>query len=186
MGSAATAAGAPDFAQADVFATGGTLGVVMELDGNPPFRTIPAGSSNTIAVYEYSASETGCPDRGPQAFDLTFSDNVLGDPVKENVIVIGGRSRNPELNNGTLTINITTNPSISTPLDTPANGIVELTWQVDSGGTWVDGSAPGGPWNYAGTGQNWNLSWKFTGAFKGRVCMQLKAQGYSGCWVVAY
>jgi len=106
------AAAGADFQQDEKFANGGTFGVVMELDGNPPFRTIPTGTNNVIAIYEYCsqgpATVEDC-SRPNATFDLTFVDNVLGDPLKENVIVVAGRSKNPELNNGSLTLSINTN-----------------------------------------------------------------------------
>jgi hypothetical protein len=78
--------------------------VVLELDGQPPFRTIPAGTG-IIAFYEYSeGSSSDCADRSRKSYDLKFSDNVLGDPRKENVIVVGTASINPELVNGSLTL----------------------------------------------------------------------------------
>ena len=106
-GSAATAA---DFIQQEVFPAlrGGTLGVVMELDGIPPFNTIAPGANNVIALYEFctgAVSAADC-DKPPQTFGLRFVDSVLGDPLKENVIVVGGLSKGPKLTNGTLTLSI--------------------------------------------------------------------------------
>ena len=106
------AGAAADFSQAEVFANGGTLGVVMELDGNPPFNTIPAGTGAVVALYEYCSAPIVDPaDCGRPSADypLTFADMVLGDPLKDNVIVIGGRSKSPALVNGTLRLSVDTN-----------------------------------------------------------------------------
>jgi hypothetical protein len=96
----------PDFSDDEIFPNGGTLGVVLELDGQPPFRTIPAGTG-VICFYEYSTPAQPC-ETPAKGYPLTFADNVLGDPVKENVIVVGTASINPELVNGTLTLSIDT------------------------------------------------------------------------------
>jgi hypothetical protein len=95
----------PDFVQAELFPAknGGTMGVVMELDGQPPFRTIPVGTANHICSYVYRRD--GCSEP-TNTYNLTFADNVLGDPVKENVIVVGTASINPELVNGSLTLSV--------------------------------------------------------------------------------
>jgi hypothetical protein len=98
VGSAATAQGA-DFSDADLFATGGTLGVVIDLVAPFTNNTIPPGDANQIAVYNYRFA--GGP--GTFTFPLTFCDGQLGSPVKENVVVIGGLSVSPALENGSIT-----------------------------------------------------------------------------------
>jgi hypothetical protein len=99
------AAAVADFSQPELFPTGGTLGVVLDLFDPFTGATIPAGSNNVIASYEYSSAARACTDVAETtAYALTFADLVLGDPSKENVIVIGGRSKNPELHNGTLSL----------------------------------------------------------------------------------
>lgn len=100
-----------EFMAPEIFANGGTLGVV--LDFNSPFtgQTIPVGAANEIAVYSYccvTVPEASMPDL---VTALTFCDNVLGDPVKENVMVIGGISISKDedlaLENGTFTCTAT-------------------------------------------------------------------------------
>jgi hypothetical protein len=106
----------PDFAQANIFgASGGVLAVVFELDGIPPFNTIPIGSANKIGLYKYATPTHVCVTAAEVAahteiFDLTFVDFVYGDPAQENVIVIGGQSKNPELNHGKITLKPKTCP----------------------------------------------------------------------------
>lgn len=84
---AAAVANGYEFSAADIDpAAGGTLAVIMDVD--PPFdgQTLPVGV-NQVAVYTYEVLDD---TPGPTA--LTFCDNVLGDPLKENVFVAGGLS----------------------------------------------------------------------------------------------
>jgi hypothetical protein len=99
----------PDFADATEYVDGGVLAVVMELDGIPPFDVIPAGSNNEIARFTYATPSHACVDAADVAahteiFDLTLVDFIYGDPLQENVIVIEGKSLNPALNHGTITL----------------------------------------------------------------------------------
>ncbi len=99
------AAAAAEFVNADVFPAGGTLGVVM--DFNPPFDNQLAANGE-IGKYTYAVvnppHSPNCPTVGPDVtYNLTFVDNVLGTPPLENVTVINGLSKNPELVNGTVT-----------------------------------------------------------------------------------
>jgi hypothetical protein len=101
VGAAATAQAA-DFSASDIFPNGGTLGVVMDLTAPFTNNTIPVGDANHIASYRYCCNSP--PTSGPGvATPLTFCDNTLGTPLKENVIVVGGLSVNPKLENGTFT-----------------------------------------------------------------------------------
>jgi len=100
VGAAATAAAA-DFTDAEVFPTGGTLGVVIDLVAPFTNNTIPVGDANHIATYNYCC--TSVPTTGSVTTPLTFCDNTLGTPLKENVMVIGGLSVSPILENGTFT-----------------------------------------------------------------------------------
>ncbi|MBI4582783.1 MAG: hypothetical protein HY717_01940 [Planctomycetes bacterium] len=100
-----SSAAAAEFVSADIFPTGGTLGVVM--DYNPPFDNQVAANGE-IAKYTYSAvspPQSNCPTTvGPDVVsNLSFVDNVLGSPPLENVTVIDGLSENPELVNGSVT-----------------------------------------------------------------------------------
>jgi hypothetical protein len=92
--------------------TGGTLGVVMDLV--PPFdgNVIPPGTGLVIGRFTYSVVDApqtvDCEAEPPVVeppvvADLTFSDFALGDPPLENIIVVAGFSRNPELRNGKVT-----------------------------------------------------------------------------------
>lgn len=102
-GTASEASGA-DFAQENILENGGTLGVVLDLE--PPFRgnTIPIGLNQVIARYTYCCLVEP-PRGGPDTVStLRFVDGVLGDPLLENVLVVGGRSLNPQsLTPGTFT-----------------------------------------------------------------------------------
>ena len=129
------AALAADFVQPELFATGGTLGVVMDLYAPFPGTTIPAGANRVIAYYKYATpaitSAADCPKQ--ETIALTFVDFVLGDPSKENVLVIGGRSKNPSLVNGAV--------SLSADQNSPLCRIVvpsELTFAVGSCTEMVD------------------------------------------------
>lgn len=95
------AAAASDFSDADLFADGGTIGVVMDLVAPYTNETIPAGTGNEIAVYKYTCDVI--PQTADVSYALTFVDNVFGDPLKENVMVVGGLSINPLLEDGTFT-----------------------------------------------------------------------------------
>jgi hypothetical protein len=89
-GAAATAAAA-DFVEAEVFPTGGTLGVVIDLVAPFTGNTIPAGDANHAATFRYCC-RTIPPAGETETSVLMFCDNVLGAPLRENVIVIDGAS----------------------------------------------------------------------------------------------
>lgn len=93
VGSAAVAQAA-DFSQAETFANGGTLGVVIDLLAPYTNNTIPAGEGRAIAVFSYTCVAAS------GSFPVTFCNNQLGDPLKENVMVIGGLSVDPILIDG--------------------------------------------------------------------------------------
>jgi hypothetical protein len=98
VGAAATAQAA-DFSASDILPAGGTLGVVIDLVAPFTNNTIPIGEGNHIATYRYCC--VNVPVSGPPVCtDLHFCDNQLGSPVKENVVVIGGLSVNPSLEDG--------------------------------------------------------------------------------------
>lgn len=86
-----------------VFADGGTLGVV--LDFNTPFdgQAIAIGNDQHIANFVYSSNEDIVDPAPAESSALTFVDGQLGDPVLENVLVVGGLSIAPGQENGTLT-----------------------------------------------------------------------------------
>jgi hypothetical protein len=118
---AGAAAVGADFIQAEIFSAsgdiGGTLGVIM--DYVDPFGTpasIGAGTKE-IALYDYCVSAQAgakagkalvCHDASAPAtsyvYNLTLSDGTLGDPVKDNLLVVNGDGLSPLLQNGTLTL----------------------------------------------------------------------------------
>jgi hypothetical protein len=91
MGAAATAQAA-DFEAAEVFPTGGTLGVVIDLEAPYTNNTIPTGTANEIAVLSYNCLTQPPAGSPPIVSALTFVDGVFGTPAKENVIVVAGLS----------------------------------------------------------------------------------------------
>ena len=102
-GTATETAGA-EFVQTDFPAGGGTVGVV--LDFSAPFggQTIPAGQDTHIANFCYECvtevTYSGMPIPPTVTTDLTFVDGVFGSPALDNVVVVGGQSINPILENG--------------------------------------------------------------------------------------
>jgi hypothetical protein len=103
-GTATDLAGA-EFVQTAFPAGGGTVGVV--LDFSAPFngQTIPAGQNVHIANFCYECvtevTYSGLPVPPTVTTDLTFVDDVFGSPTLANVVVVGGQSINPILENGT-------------------------------------------------------------------------------------
>ena len=91
VGSAAMSNGA-DFTQPEVFSNGGTLGVVMDLFSPFEGNVIPAGANQEVALLNYCCLNPPGAEEAPQVTALTLCDNVLGNPLKENVIVAGGLS----------------------------------------------------------------------------------------------
>lgn len=102
VGQAALDQGA-DFSSSEVSAAGGTLGVVIDLVAPFTNNTIPAGEGNHIATYRYCCKTLPTSCDNPTTTPLTFCDNVLGTPLKENVFVVGGQSVSPVLENGVFT-----------------------------------------------------------------------------------
>ena len=90
-GVAATDNGA-DFVQPEIFDDGGTLGVVLDLfspfDGN----VIAAGNDHHVATYSYCCDNPPAFDQPAVTTSVSFCDNALGSPVKENVVVVAGLS----------------------------------------------------------------------------------------------
>jgi hypothetical protein len=86
VGDAANAAGA-EFSASEIFDGGGTLGVILDVE--PPFDgQVLAPGTNNIAIYTYSAIDSD----NERTTTLEFCDGALGDPLKDNVIVVGGLS----------------------------------------------------------------------------------------------
>ena len=99
--------------------TGGTIGVVLDFE--PPFNghEIEAGEGQHIANYCYRVVNPlivtdGEPLPPAVLTDLTFVDNVFGDPLLSNVVVIGGLSIDPILVDGQFTIDPIVVPSENT------------------------------------------------------------------------
>ncbi len=92
-----------EFEVTNLYADGGTIGVV--LDFMPPFdgQVIPVGNDQQIATYRYSCNDVIYLPEADLESPLTPINNFIGDPPLENVIVIGGLSLNPSLEPGSLT-----------------------------------------------------------------------------------
>ena len=102
-GTEAEAVGA-EFVVVDLYANGGTIGVVLDFEFPFDGQTIGAGNNLHIANYNYSDTveiyTEGDPAPADQIAALTFEDGVFGAPALNNVVVTGGLSINPDLNNG--------------------------------------------------------------------------------------
>jgi len=100
----ATATAGAELIVPTIYATGGTLGIV--LDFNAPFagQTIPAGSALHIANYRYSSNATIVDPAPAQTTDLIFVDGIFGSPPLENMVVVSGLSVLPLLDDGVLTL----------------------------------------------------------------------------------
>lgn len=86
-----------------VYANGGTLGVV--LDFNSPFdgQVIPLGQGSHIANFNYSCNNV-IEEPNPDAVtDLILVDGQFGSPTLDNIVVVSGLSLFPILNDGVLT-----------------------------------------------------------------------------------
>ncbi len=82
--------GLAEFIAAQTFDSGGTIGVVLDFDAPFNGQTIGLGESNIAKFrYECNPPATGEP---PTTSPLEFCDMVLGMPLKDNVIVVGGLS----------------------------------------------------------------------------------------------
>ena len=90
-GPAATDAGA-DFIQEEMFADGGTLGVVLDLVTPFEGNMIPPGADQHIATYNYCCVNPPAEGQAPVVAPLSFCDGTLGSPTKDNVLVIDGLS----------------------------------------------------------------------------------------------
>jgi hypothetical protein len=119
-----------DFSQSEKFATGGTFAAIM--DFVDPFGSpapIPAGT-NEVALLKYSTpaitSSEDC-TKPTATFPLAFADNKFGDPLKENVLVIEGHSKNPDLVDGSVSFSVDrTKPPCTVPT------VVNLSYAVGS------------------------------------------------------
>lgn len=126
VGAAATAQGA-DFSQSEIFPGGGTLGVVIDLVAPFTNNVIPPGEEHHIATYRYCCNTLPEPGQPDQVAALTFCDMELGTPLKENVIVQGGLSVNPRLENGTFTCKAGAPPTenCNNGIDDDGNGLID-------------------------------------------------------------
>ena len=125
------AAGA-EFQISNLYANGGTFGVV--LDFQTPFdgQTIPEGNDTHIANYTYSSVDSNIYVEGEAApptasSALSLSDGTLGSPTLDNVIVVGGLSVTPLKENGTFSC---------TPIAVPAEDTIlwmETNFEEDAG-----------------------------------------------------
>ena len=92
-----------EFEVTNLYADGGTIGVV--LDFQPPFegQTIPTGTDNHIATYRYSCNGIIYLPDSDLVTPLTPINSYIGDPPLDNVIVVGGLSLSPSLEAGSMT-----------------------------------------------------------------------------------
>jgi hypothetical protein len=136
------AAGA-EFTITNLYANGGTLGVV--LDFQTPFdgQTIPQGNDLHIASYSYFCNDSniyteGTPEPPTATSALTLADGTLGTPALDNVIVVAGLSISPLQENGTFSC---------TPIGVPAEDTT----------LWLETEFDTGAGNYAYHGQTGDL-----------------------------
>jgi len=92
VGAAAIDSGA-DFVQEELFAEGGTLGVVLDLVAPFEGNMIPPGAGQHIATYSYCCLQTPAEGEADIVTQLQFCDDTLGSPAKLNVIVVDGLSK---------------------------------------------------------------------------------------------
>ena len=142
IGADTDAAGA-EFTISNIYADGGTLGVVLDFTSPFEGQTIPQGNDLHLASYTYSCNNEnifveGTPEPAAETSDLTLADGTLGTPTLDNVIVVGGLSIGPLLENGTFTC---------TPVGVPAEDTT----------LWMETQFDEGAGNYAYHGQTGDL-----------------------------
>ena len=84
--SVGSAAAVADFSATEISGDGGTLGVVLDLFSPFGGEVIPPGADQHVATYRYCGGVDGV------TYPLTFCDGVLGSPLKDNILVVGGLS----------------------------------------------------------------------------------------------
>jgi len=89
-----------DFTSKEVLPDGGVVGVVLDLVEPFQNNTIPHGSNLELAVFKYCC-KTRPAAEPPAQHSLTFVNGELGNPPKDNTVVVGGVAFEPELRNGT-------------------------------------------------------------------------------------
>ncbi|MGE4631905.1 MAG: hypothetical protein AAEJ47_02600, partial [Planctomycetota bacterium] len=136
------AAGA-EFTISNIYSDGGTLGAVLDFTSPFDGQTIPQGTDLHLASYTYSCNNAniyteGDPVPTAETSDLTLADGVLGSPALDNVIVVGGLSVAPLLEDGTFTCD---------PVGVPAEDTT----------LWMETEFDEGAGNYAYHGQTGDL-----------------------------
>ena len=116
-----TEAANAEFVVPAVYTDGGTLGVVLDFNAPYDGQVIPQGSGIHGANYNYSCNNPvlyfeGDPVPPSETSDLTFVDNLFGNPLLENVSVSAGMSVWPSLFDGTFTCEPVAIPSEDTVL----------------------------------------------------------------------
>ncbi|MBN1420158.1 MAG: hypothetical protein JXP34_15370 [Planctomycetes bacterium] len=106
-----TMAAGVEFHVANIYPTGGTLGVVLDFQAPFDGQTIPPADANGrhLATYTYALKGFSCPPDEPEAIvpvALRFADSAFGDPPLENILVEEGRSVSPQLQDGTLSFKV--------------------------------------------------------------------------------
>lgn len=83
--------------------SGGTLGVVLDFLAPYSGQTIPVGNNQLIAKFVYRCDDTPIAPEPASIHPIAFVDGVFGSPPLQNVIVMGGLSIQPQLQNSTMT-----------------------------------------------------------------------------------
>ena len=86
------AASGAEFSATDLLSNGGTLGVVLDFSAPFDGQTIPTGDSQEIAVYNYCCNNPPGAAESAVVTPLSFCEMELGEPAKQNVLVVGGLS----------------------------------------------------------------------------------------------
>ena len=95
-----TGLGSPDFVGTQILSNGGTLGVVIDMF---PFerKKLPPSKNRVIAEYNFLGVQSDL--RAPTETELRFVNGVLGEPVKENLLLLDEGSARPQITVGRVT-----------------------------------------------------------------------------------
>ena len=120
----ATAEFKADFVQPAILEEGGTLGVVLDLVSPIEGNVIPAAAEHLIAKFNYCCVNGPTQEGESAFFDLKFVDGVLGVPKKDNLVVIGGVSTTPVVQDRTFTCQVVSE-ICDDSIDNDGNGLVD-------------------------------------------------------------
>jgi len=90
-----------DFVSTELVENGGTIGVILDIQAPFEGNEIPPGVDMPIAIYRYCCKDV--PPGGQVVSPLELVNGELGQPAKDNVVVVGGLSLDPEFSNGSVT-----------------------------------------------------------------------------------